>query len=115
MNAQRQIRGAVGQIGQRAGHLLEPPDAAQIGQCRPQRYPPLGAAQGGAKVIGGQRFEAGGFAGDDILMRQGLGQPVGLVQNQSGQIGAAPGSAPDQVTQTRIGNAGGLKGGLSAG
>ncbi len=75
MGAQGQIDGAVGQVGQRAGHLLQRPDAAQIGQRRQQRHPPLGAAQRHAQGIRVQRLQARRLAHDDVVMVQRIGQP----------------------------------------
>ena len=47
---QRRLHRAVGQIRQRARHLLETPDAAQVRQPRQKRQAPLDAPQGGAGI-----------------------------------------------------------------
>ena len=83
--AQRQINGAVGKISQRAGHLHQRPDPAQIGQGSDQRKTAFGRAQGIGQRIDlralqpRQHLRANGFG----RLRQCRAQPVGLGQHQA--------------------------------
>ena len=119
MDAQRKVGRPVGQAGQGARHLVQPPNAPQVAQRRPKRDPPLGPPQRRPQGVGGQVLEPGGFLRHHIgIGGRGIGQPVrqpvGLALDQPGQIGAATGGAPDQIGQHRIGDAGAVDRGLAA-
>ena len=124
MGAQRKIGGAVGQIGQRAGDLFQPPGAAQIRQCRHQRDPALGLTQRRPERLGVEIGAAFQHPRDQIVGQSGPGQPFGLFLHQRPQIGAAPGRPRDQVghrtgkagkERPRLGGAGGVMGDGQAG
>ena len=94
--------GAVGQVGEGARHLLQRPDAAQIGQGGMKRDPALGLAQGHGQILGAEVVEARRLAGDHVVGPKRAGQPLGFLLQKPRQIGTAPRSTADQGGQRGI-------------
>ena len=85
--------GNVRQPRQRPGHLLQLPDAAQIGQGRQKRDPRLGLPQRGSKRLAPHSLAQGQRIGQRVFgtARKGCLDPVGLARHQARKIGAASG------------------------
>ena len=94
------VYGGGGQIGQRLRDGFQRPDAAQIAQRRQQGDAGLGLAQAGPKVRKGDlRDVRKGLGQGGLWIVHSALQPVRLLCDQAGQIGAAPRRAADQITQ----------------
>ena len=88
MGAEGEVGRPVREVGQPLRHLLDRPDAAEIGERDPQRDPALGPAQGGPQFSGGQCIHPRRLVRDHVAEAERGWQPVRLAVDQRGEVGA---------------------------
>ena len=90
----------VGEVGQRAGHFVQRPDPAEIGQSDQQRRAPFHPAKGGADLPRAlHRVDRVQDRRETLVRRTAkrIRQPVSLFLDQPRQIRAGSRRSPDQV------------------
>jgi hypothetical protein len=99
--AQRRGDGGVCEAGERARHLLERPDAPEVGERGQKRRPALGPAEARCRRRRGEGGGLGEEAVEGVLggPGEGVGGPVRLAFDEAAEVGAAPGRAAHEPGQ----------------